>query len=60
MVASPITGLARGLNALLSGVAVALGGVLEKKESGEIPAGEAPVAAARAEPPRRPAAPRRG
>ncbi len=46
MVASPITGLARGLNALLSGVAVALGGVLEKKESGEIPAGEAPVAAA--------------
>ena len=45
MVASPITGLARGLNALLSGVAVALGGVLEKKQSGEIPAGEAPAAA---------------
>jgi large subunit ribosomal protein L10 len=46
MVASPITGLARGLNALLSGVAVALGGVLEKKQSGELPAGEAPAAAA--------------
>jgi large subunit ribosomal protein L10 len=46
VVASPITGLARGLNALLSGVAVALGGVLEKKQSGEIPAGEAPAAAA--------------
>lgn len=45
MVASPITGLARGLNALLSGVAVALGGVLEKKQSGEIPSGEAPAAA---------------
>jgi large subunit ribosomal protein L10 len=45
MVASPITGLARGLNALLSGVAVALGGVLEKKQSGELPAGEAPAAA---------------
>jgi large subunit ribosomal protein L10 len=54
MVATPITGLARGLNALLSGVAVALGGVLEKKQSGEIPAGEAPAAAepaAAAEPP---------
>src|SRR3954451_4228175 len=46
VVAAPITGLARGLNALLSGVAVALGGVLEKKQSGEIPAGEAPAAAA--------------
>jgi large subunit ribosomal protein L10 len=39
IVASPITGLARGLNGLLSGLAVALGGVLEKKESGEIGAG---------------------
>jgi len=46
IVASPITGLARGLNGLLSGLAVALGGVLEKKESGEIPAGDAPAAAA--------------
>jgi large subunit ribosomal protein L10 len=46
MVASPITGLARGLNGLLSGLAVALGGVLEKKEKGEIPSGEAPAASA--------------
>ena len=46
VVASPITGLARGLNGLLSGLAVALGGVLEKKESGEIPSGAAPAAAA--------------
>jgi len=45
VVASPITGLARGLNGLLSGLAVALGGVLEKKESGDIPSGSsAPVA----------------
>jgi large subunit ribosomal protein L10 len=43
VVASPITGLVRGLNGLLSGLAVALGGVLEKKESGEIPSGEAPA-----------------
>jgi large subunit ribosomal protein L10 len=46
VVASPITGLARGLNGLVSGLAIALGGVLEKKESGEIPAGAAPAAAA--------------
>jgi large subunit ribosomal protein L10 len=46
IVASPITGLARGLNGLLSGLAVALGGVLEKKESGEIGAGDAPAAPA--------------
>jgi large subunit ribosomal protein L10 len=39
VVASPITGLARGLNGLLSGLAVALGGVLEKKESGDIGTG---------------------
>jgi large subunit ribosomal protein L10 len=45
VVASPITGLARGLNGLLSGLAVALGGVLEKKESGDIPSGAAPAAA---------------
>ncbi len=46
IVASPITGLARGLNGLVSGLAIALGGVLEKKESGEIPAGDPPAAAA--------------
>jgi large subunit ribosomal protein L10 len=50
VVASPITGLARGLNGLLSGLAVALGGVLEKKESGEIPSGDAPAPAAEAAP----------
>lgn len=43
MVASPLTGLARGMNALIGGVAIALNGVLEKKQSGEIPAGDAPV-----------------
>jgi large subunit ribosomal protein L10 len=46
VVASPITGLARGLNALLSGVAIALNEVLGKKERGELPAGEAPAATA--------------
>jgi large subunit ribosomal protein L10 len=46
MVAAPITGLARSLNGLVSGLAIALGGVLEKKESGEIPAGAAPAAPA--------------
>ncbi len=46
MVAAPITGLARGLNGLLSGLAVALGGVLEKQQDGSLPAGDAPVAAA--------------
>jgi large subunit ribosomal protein L10 len=46
MVASPITGLARSLNGLVSGLAIALGGVLEKKESGEIPSGDAPAAPA--------------
>ena len=46
VVASPITGLARTLGALVGGLAVALGGVLEKKESGEVPAGEAPAAPA--------------
>jgi large subunit ribosomal protein L10 len=45
MVASPLTGLARGMNALIGGVAIALNGVLEKKQSGEIPSGEAPAAA---------------
>ena len=48
MVASPLTGMARGLNALISGVAIALGQVAEKKASGELPAGEPPAAAAEA------------
>jgi large subunit ribosomal protein L10 len=60
MVAAPITGLARGLNALLSGVAIALGGVLEKKQSGELPAGEAPAALAAAAEPNAEAAPASG
>jgi large subunit ribosomal protein L10 len=46
VVASPITGLVRTLGALVGGLAVALGQVREKKESGEIPAGEPPTAAA--------------
>jgi len=50
MVAAPITGLARGLNALLSGVAIALGQVQAKAEAGEIQlgggAGEPPPAEA--------------
>jgi large subunit ribosomal protein L10 len=46
VVASPITGLARSLGALVGGLAIALGGVLEKKESGEIPSGDAPAAPA--------------
>jgi large subunit ribosomal protein L10 len=44
VVASPITGFVRTLGALVGGLAVALGQVREKKESGEIPAGEAPAA----------------
>jgi large subunit ribosomal protein L10 len=51
VVASPVSGLVRTLNALISGLAVALGGVREKKESGEIPAGEPPAALAQAEAP---------
>ncbi len=39
LIASPITGLARGLNALLSGVAIALGQVQAKAEAGEITLG---------------------
>jgi large subunit ribosomal protein L10 len=46
VVASPIGGLVRSLGGLLGGLAVALGQVQEKKESGEIPAGEPPAAAA--------------
>jgi large subunit ribosomal protein L10 len=51
VVASPISGLVRGLNALIAGLALQLGQIAEKKESGEIPAGEPPagmVAAAEA------------
>jgi large subunit ribosomal protein L10 len=44
VVASPVSGLVRTLGALLGGLAVALGQVNEKKQSGEIPAGEPPVA----------------
>jgi large subunit ribosomal protein L10 len=43
IVASPITGLVRTLSALVGGLAVALSQVREKKESGEIPAGEPPA-----------------
>jgi large subunit ribosomal protein L10 len=50
VVASPIGGLVRSLGALISGLAVALGQVNAKKESGEIPAGDAPAAAVAAEP----------
>ncbi len=46
LVASPVTGLVRSLGALIGGLAVSLGQVQQKKESGEIPAGEAPVAEA--------------
>jgi large subunit ribosomal protein L10 len=45
VVASPVGGLVRTLNALVSGLAIALGQVHEKKASGEIPAGEPPAAA---------------
>jgi large subunit ribosomal protein L10 len=45
IVASPVSGLVRTLSALISGLAVALGQVQEKKAPGEIPAGEPPAAA---------------
>jgi large subunit ribosomal protein L10 len=45
MVAAPLTGLARGLGGLLGGLAVALGELQQKKQSGEVAAGEAPAAA---------------
>ena len=51
VVASPVGGLVRSLSALVGGLASALGQVRDKKESGEIPAGEPPAAAVR--PPRR-------
>jgi large subunit ribosomal protein L10 len=48
VVASPITGLVRTLNALIAGLALQLGQIAEKKQSGEIPAGEPPAAAVEA------------
>lgn len=50
LIASPITGLARSLNGLPGGLAIALSGVLEKKQSGEIPAGDDPAPAAETAP----------
>ena len=46
IVASPISGLARTLNALIGGLAIQLGQINEKKQSGEIPAGADPAASA--------------
>jgi large subunit ribosomal protein L10 len=46
VVASPVSGLVRTLSALVGGLASALGQVRDKKESGEIPAGDPPAAAA--------------
>jgi large subunit ribosomal protein L10 len=51
VVASPVGGLVRSLSALVGGLAAALGQVREKKESGEIPAGEPPAASAATEAP---------
>jgi large subunit ribosomal protein L10 len=48
IVASPLTGLATSLSNLISGLARQLSQVVEKKESGEIAAGEPPVASAAA------------
>jgi large subunit ribosomal protein L10 len=45
VVASPVSGLVRSLSALIGGLASALGQVREKKESGELPAGDAPASA---------------
>ena len=50
VVASPVTGLVRTLSALLGGLAIALGQVREKMQSGEIPQGAASAAAAEAVP----------
>src|ERR1700740_3599297 len=51
VVASPVSGLVRSLSALLGGVAVALGQVRDKMQSGELQAGapDAPAAAPEAE-----------
>ena len=45
LVASPIGGLVRTLNALIGGLAIQLGAIAEKKASGELPAGDPPAAA---------------
>ena len=58
IVASPLSGLVRTLNALVGGLAVALGQVNQKKESGEIPAGAAPAAVEEPAPELEGAAPR--
>ena len=50
IVAAPLTGLVTSLSNLISGLARQLSQIAEKKESGEIPAGAAPAAAAPAEP----------
>lgn len=50
IVASPLTGLVTSLSNLISGLARQLAQVVEKKEAGEIPAGEAPAAAPEPEP----------
>ena len=57
LAASPITGLVRGLNALIAGLAIQLGQIAEKKDSGEIPAGEPPAGMAEAAAPEGEAAP---
>ena len=41
VIASPITGLVRGLNALIAGLAIQLGQIVDQ---GLLPAGEAPAA----------------
>jgi large subunit ribosomal protein L10 len=46
VVASPVSGLVRTLSALVGGLASALGQVRDKKESGELPAGDPPAAEA--------------
>ena len=51
IVASPVSGLVRTLNALIGGLAIQLGQISEKKASGEIPAGEPPEAEATPEAP---------
>ncbi len=50
IVASPLTGLVTSLSNLISGLARQLQQVAEKKESGEIPAGDPPASAPAAEP----------
>jgi large subunit ribosomal protein L10 len=50
IVASPITGVVRGLAGLISGLAVALGQVQAKKEAGDLPGGDS-AAPAGDEPP---------